>query len=145
MAFLSRWRQRYPLLEPAGLFVATIGLVAYVGVKDPNEAGHYPTCPFLALTGYYCPGCGSLRTIHALAHLDFSTPLTLNVLTLFVMIPIAVFYYVRWTTERFLGRPIRKSMAHPLWIWSLLVLILVFWLLRNLEPFAFLAPYGIAP
>ncbi|NED58662.1 DUF2752 domain-containing protein, partial [Micromonospora aurantiaca] len=29
-------------------------VVAFRG--DPNEAGHYPGCPFLALTGYYCPG-----------------------------------------------------------------------------------------
>lgn len=145
MALISRWRQRYPLLEPAGLFVLAVSVVAYVGIKDPNEAGHYPTCPFLALTGYYCPGCGSLRTIHAVAHLDLSTAMQLNLMTLFVMFPIAIFHYVRWTTERYLGRPIRKNMVRPFWIWALLVGLLAFWLLRNLEPFAFLAPYGIAP
>lgn len=141
----TRLRQRFPLLEPAGVLVFTVGLVTYVAAKDPNEAGHYPTCPFLLITGFYCPGCGSLRAIHALAHLDIGTALSLNILTLFVMIPIAVFHYVRWATERYLGRSIRKRMVHPAFIWALLFGLLSFWFLRNLEPLAFLAPYGVAP
>ena len=43
-------------------------VAAYVSMVDPDESGHYPTCPFLYLTGYYCPGCGSLRMVHALTH-----------------------------------------------------------------------------
>jgi hypothetical protein len=142
---VTRWRQRFPLLEPAGVLVLAGGLVTTLVVVDPNEAGHYPTCPFLLVTGYYCPGCGSMRAIHALAHFDLWSALQLNIMTVCVMLPIATFYYVRWTTERFLGRSIRKSMVHPRWIWALLWGLLAFWLLRNLEPFAFLAPNGISP
>lgn len=144
-AQIARWRQRFPLLEPAGVLAIAIGIVSYVAIKNPNQAGHYPTCPFLLCTGYYCPGCGSLRAIHALAHLDFATAVQLNVMTVFVMIPIAVFHYGRWATERYLGRPIRKNMVRPIWIWALLFGMLAFWLVRNLEPFSFLAPYGISP
>lgn len=144
-ATLTRWRQRFPLLEPAGVFVVAASIIGYIALKDPNEAGHYPTCPFLTITGYYCPGCGSMRAMYALSHLDLVTALQLNVLTVFVMIPIAVFHYGRWTAERYLGRPVRKNMVRPRWIWILLITFLAFWLLRNLEPFAFLAPYGISP
>ena len=35
-------------LGVAALAAAAVGVVAAV---DPNEAGHYPTCPFLSLTG----------------------------------------------------------------------------------------------
>lgn len=142
---ITRLRQRFPLLEPAGVLVVAVGVVTYIGTKNPNESGHYPTCPFLLVTGFYCPGCGSLRAIHALVHLDLATALNLNILTVCLMIPMAVFYYVRWTTERFLGRSIRKRMAPAVFIWALLFGVLGFWLLRNLEPLAFLAPYGVPP
>ncbi|HZE38015.1 MAG TPA: DUF2752 domain-containing protein [Stackebrandtia sp.] len=141
----TRLRQRFPLLEPAGVLLLIVGIATYVGIKDPNEHGHYPTCPFLMFTGYYCPGCGSLRAIHALVHLDIVTALRLNILTVCVMIPIALFYYFRWATERVLGRSIRKRMVKPWVIWTLFYGLLAFWLLRNLEPFAFLAPYGLSP
>ena len=51
------------------LVVAASALIgrAYVANVDPNVAGHYPTCPILAVTGWYCPGCGTLRAVHALA------------------------------------------------------------------------------
>ena len=43
---------------------------------DPNQPGHYPTDPFLAITGLYCPGCGTLRALHALARGDLLTAST---------------------------------------------------------------------
>lgn len=141
----TRWRQRFPLLEPAGVLLFIVGTVTFIGLNNPNDQGNYPTCPFLQITGYYCPGCGSLRAIHALAHLDLATALKLNILTVLVMLPMAVFLYGRWAIERALGRPIRKNLAHPVWLWILFWGILAFWLVRNLPFGALLAPYGIAP
>ncbi|MFD0477703.1 DUF2752 domain-containing protein [Nonomuraea thailandensis] len=66
------------LLAPLGVAAAAGAVFAVVGVIDPNEPGHYPTCPFLWATGLYCPGCGTLRTVHALAHLDPVAALGLN-------------------------------------------------------------------
>lgn len=145
LTFHTRLRQRYPLLEPAGVLVFAASAVTYIAIKDPNEAGHYPSCPFLVISGFYCPGCGSLRAIHALAHLDIGTALSLNVFTVLVMIPIAVFHYGRWAAERYLGRSVRKRMVPPVFIWTLFFGLLAFWFLRNLEPLAFLAPYGVPP
>ena len=34
---------------------------------DPSNGG-FPACPFHALTGYLCPGCGSQRALHDLLH-----------------------------------------------------------------------------
>ena len=61
------------VLAPLGVAAAAAVVVTTIGALDPNVAGHYPTCPWLALTGTYCPGCGSLRAIHALAHGDPAT------------------------------------------------------------------------
>jgi len=62
------------------LAVGAVGLfgAGYVTAVDPNVAGHYPTCPFLWVTGWYCPGCGALRAIHALGHGDVMTALARN-------------------------------------------------------------------
>ncbi len=53
--------------EPLAVAALVVVGTAYVAAVDPNEAGHYPTCPFLYLTGYACPGCGTLRAVHDLA------------------------------------------------------------------------------
>lgn len=37
-------------------------------VYPPAAARWYPRCPFLALTGWKCAGCGGLRAVHALLH-----------------------------------------------------------------------------
>ena len=31
---------------------------------NPSSFTFYPRCPFYVLTGYKCPGCGTLRAIH---------------------------------------------------------------------------------
>src|SRR5687768_7002451 len=58
------------LLGPAATALGVAGAAAYVSVVDPHQPGHYPACPFLAVTGLFCPGCGGLRCAHALAHGD---------------------------------------------------------------------------
>src|SRR5690606_39698923 len=55
---------------PAAVFVGTLAAAVVIILRDPNASCIYPTCPFLYLTGWYCPGCGSLRALPALTHLD---------------------------------------------------------------------------
>ncbi|MFI6319127.1 DUF2752 domain-containing protein [Nonomuraea sp. NPDC050556] len=127
------------LLAPLGVAAATGAVVAYVGSVDPNEAGHYPTCPFLFLTGLYCPGCGSLRAIHALAHLDVVGALDMNPLAVAVL-PFLLFWWVRWLVRSWQGRPSRTNLAHPNWVWGFLAVVILYWIVRNLPFGAFLAP-----
>jgi uncharacterized protein DUF2752 len=124
----------HPLLEPGGVLVLAATLVTYVGVVDPNERGHYPTCPFLAVTGFYCAGCGTLRMIHALAHGRVVEAVDLNVFAV-AMLPVFGFFWVRWTVARARGRPTRTKAGDPRLILALFAVILAFWILRNL-PFA---------
>ncbi|MER7366634.1 DUF2752 domain-containing protein [Nonomuraea wenchangensis] len=127
------------LLAPLGVAAGTGAVFALVGAVDPNEPGHYPTCPFLWLTGLYCPGCGTLRSIHALAHLDPVAALGLNPLMV-AMIPFLLFWWGRWVVRAWQGRPRRTTLAHPAWLWAFLAIVVVYWIVRNLPFGAFLAP-----
>jgi hypothetical protein len=127
------------VLAPLGVAVASGVAFVYVGVVDPNQQGHYPTCPFFFLTGLYCPGCGTLRAMHALGHADVVTALGLNPLAVAV-VPFLVFRWGRWTLRSWQGRPPRTSLAHPAYIWALFIVVITFGVMRNLPFGHFLAP-----
>jgi hypothetical protein len=57
-------RLRGPLLTAAGLGTAALALV----VRDPHRHGSWGLCPFKAITGWDCPGCGGLRAVNDLGH-----------------------------------------------------------------------------
>ena len=121
----------------------TVGLVAaagagYLAAVDPNQPGHYPTCPLLLVTGRYCPGCGGLRALHDLFHGQFTAALSANLLAV-LLLPAAVLIWFGWTRNRLLGRTNRVRVPAGL-LWSLLVVVLVFWGLRNLPETRWLAP-----
>jgi len=65
---------------------ATVVLYRY----DPATAVLFPPCPFRALTGYLCPGCGSARAMHAMLHGELSRAFALNPLTTLGMPLLAV-------------------------------------------------------
>jgi len=129
---------RPTLAGPLGVAALAVAAVGVVAVVDPNEAGHYPTCPFLALTGLACPGCGSLRAVHALAHGDVGTALGLNLLTVLAVVPLVVIW-ARWLVRSRTGASRRTVAPAPL-LWGMLVLVVAFGVLRNLPAFAWLAP-----
>jgi hypothetical protein len=117
---------------------STVAALAWVGSVDPNEPGHYPTCPFLAVTGWFCPGCGSLRALHALAHGDLRAALARNPLMV-LTVPALLGWWAVWLVRSLRGRP--RRWAAPAWtIWAFLVLVVAFTVARNLPGAAFLAP-----
>ncbi len=127
-----------PLVKPLGTAVAAAAAAAYVGLVDPNDPGHYPTCPFLAVTGQFCPGCGSLRAVHALVTGHPLAAVGLNVLTVVGMVVLAVIWG-RWALRSLRGQP-RTSVA-PAWaLYLMLGVAVVFWVVRNLPVGQALAP-----
>jgi hypothetical protein len=77
--------------------------VAYLGVVDPNEPGHYPLCPTQALLGVDCPGCGGLRCVHALTRGDVVGALDHNALAVLVLLPLAVITWALWFRREWRG------------------------------------------
>ena len=54
------------------------GALVFLYFWSPENISWFPRCPFLVLTGYKCPGCGTLRAIHALLHFRFVEAIELN-------------------------------------------------------------------
>src|SRR4051794_7766742 len=72
----------------AVLVIAAAGLVA-LRIFNPASSGVFPPCPLHYLTGLYCPGCGSLRAIHALLHGNLHNAWAMNPLTM-VLLPFLI-------------------------------------------------------
>jgi hypothetical protein len=132
---MSGWRARVSGLAAGAVALSVTGFVYAV---NPEVPGHYPTCPFLALTGYYCPGCGSLRAMHALLHGDPGLALKRNPLVVAVVAGLLA-YVIAWTVKR--GRGQRLVWSPPNWLlYSVLGVVLAFWVLRNVPGWTWLAP-----
>lgn len=122
-------------LPHAAVLAGVTGAALVIAFRaDPNEPGHYPGCPFLALTGFYCPGCGMTRLVYALAHGHVDTAFGLNPL-LFVLLPVFGYLYARWTVRTAQGLPMRSALFKPAVAYSFVGLLIVYWIVRNL-PFA---------
>ncbi len=117
------------LAAPAGLLAAVAAAFAYVAAVDPNEPGHYPVCPLLGLTGLYCPGCGGLRSAHAVAHGDLAAALQANAPAVLGYAVFAVLWTV-WVIRAARGRPLRLDPP-PAVLWTAGGLLLAFTVLRN--------------
>lgn len=135
----ERARRLRATVAPLAAALAAGAAVVFVAAVDPNEPGHYPTCPFLMLTGLYCPGCGGLRAVHALAHGDLGAALGFNPFVV-VMGLVAAFLWGRWALGSWRGRPSAGKSIHPAYIWTFLGLMIVFWIVRNVPFGKFLAP-----
>jgi hypothetical protein len=66
------------------LFVAAAGFL-YLYFVDPLASFFAPPCLFTVLFGARCPGCGSLRALHALAHGDLKAALEFNAPLVYVL------------------------------------------------------------
>lgn len=126
------------VLGPVGVAAVALVGVGVVAAVDPNQPGHYPTCPFLAVTGAYCPGCGSLRAIHALAHGDLATAAARNPFAVVTAVALAL-GWAWWARRLWQGR--ERTWAAPAWtIYALSVGVLAFWVLRNVPGWTWLSP-----
>ncbi|MEU0627001.1 DUF2752 domain-containing protein [Streptomyces sp. NPDC005989] len=126
------------LAVPAGVLAVVVGAFGYVGAVDPNQPGHYPVCPLLRLTGLYCPGCGGLRSAHAVAHGDIAAALGSNALAVAGYAVFAVLWAL-WVVRAWRGRPMSIAAKPVVW-WGIGAVLLVFSVVRNLPFGSALAP-----
>jgi len=83
-------------------------------------------CPFHAVTGLYCPGCGGLRALNSLANADFMAALQYNPLIV-IMLPLLLLGMNNRMREKIITTEVIKTKV-PLIV---LVAVITFGILRN--------------
>jgi hypothetical protein len=123
------------------LFSAGITGLLLLRLFDPAHSCIFPPCPLRYFTGLYCPGCGSLRAIHALLRGDLRQAWAMNALTV-TMLPFIGYGLISEIHRHFRGRPMPGMMIPASWIRALCAVIVLFGVARNLpfHPFNLLAP-----
>jgi hypothetical protein len=118
------------------LFGAAIILLR---VFDPATSGVFPPCPLRYLTGLYCPGCGSLRAMHALLHGELGR--AMNPLMI-VTLPFITYGLVSEALRELRGNGLPEVMLPASWIRAFCVVVVLYAVARNLPlyPFDLLAP-----
>jgi hypothetical protein len=118
--------------------IKIVGIAAVVAVAaavvfmfDPTRFGIFPPCQLHKLTGLWCPGCGSTRALHQLLHGNLMTAFRFNPLAI-LLLPLVAYLAVRR----------QRAVIKPIWIWTLLGVVVAFGVLRNIPayPFTLLMP-----
>lgn len=108
---------------------------------NPNGQSFIPKCPFHSITGLHCPGCGSQRALHDFLHGRLLEGFQHNVL---IGLGLLVMFYKAflWIRSYFYPQKTNNLLYNPKTAWAILILIVVFWILRNIpfSPFNILAP-----
>ncbi len=129
----TRW------LGPLGAGIAALGACGVAAVTDPYRGQGIP-CPFHALTGLWCPLCGSTRALHSLMHGNLGAAFARNPLFV-VLLPLLVLSWAAWMSES-VGGPRLWHIPNRRWVVvSLAVVVVLFWVARNL-PFSALRVLG---
>lgn len=123
VATATRTGAARPLLVAAAVAVLTLAL----RLHDPHGYGSWGLCPFRAVTGFDCPGCGGLRAVNDLTHGHVSAAAGSN-LFFVASIPLLVGLWVVWfwrsrrregTTGRLLA-PGRARLLGSIYLGALL-------------------------
>ncbi len=124
-----------PGVTIGSLALATLAL----HLRDPHESGSWGLCPSAAI-GFYCPGCGGLRAVNDLTNGDVGAAFSSNVVVT-SLIPVAVVLLALWAVDRWRGRTrqVPWSRLRPILL-GLVAVLVVFAIVRNTGPGAWLAP-----
>lgn len=108
---------------------------------NPAGSAFYPPCPFHALTGLYCPGCGSLRALHHLLHGHVATAFGFNPLMV-ASLPFLGYSFLSYCMVEIRGKSLPTVFVPAIFVWMYLGVVLLFWVMRNISiyPFSLLTP-----
>lgn len=127
---MERWASKLLIF---GLPVAGLLLWLYYWYDPALYA--FPKCPFLLITGYKCPGCGSQRALHLLLHGEMGAAGRMNPLFLLAL-PYVLFglvlEYSGWGKRQFVLRSRWYGYTATRLV---LAVVLVFWAARTLWHF----------
>lgn len=109
---------------------------------NPSQHSFFLACPFKYATGYHCPGCGSQRAIHQLAHGNIISALSFNPLMI-LSLPIVIYGFGIKAWNYLFSTQYRVGLFNSnFFIYTFFILVLLYWILRNIPiaPFDLLSP-----
>ena len=123
--------------------LAVLAAAMMLDFFDPATSGVFPPCPLRYLTGWYCPGCGSLRALHQLLHGNLSAAWALNPLTI-LLLPFLAYGIASYALFEIRGQHLPRLFLPAVWIRALCAVIILFGIARNIpfHPFDLLGPTG---
>jgi len=123
------------------IVIAILGVLSLYFFLDPAKMAIFPKCPFYSLTGIYCPGCGSQRAAHQFLHGHFIAGFKHNFLIGLLMLVLGYEFFV-FIMKTIFKKNIYNLLHSSKVTFSILIIVILFWILRNINafPFSFLAP-----
>ncbi len=133
----SRWSR---VKAPTLIAGAVLGASVLLHLRDPHQTGSWGYCPWLVLTGTYCPGCGGLRAVNDLTDGNLAAAASSNLLFVGTL-PLVLLLWGRWLADRWRGIH-RHVGTRAAFVWSGLFLAAAigFAVVRNLPVGAWMAP-----
>lgn len=120
------------------IVIALFGILffaIYYNFNPSSEGNLFPRCPFLLITGYQCPGCGSQRAIHSLLHLDIAKAFSYNpilIISIPYLIIISIIKYRLKTSNSEKLWKFRNILMGKNAIIIIAITFISFWILRNI-------------
>ncbi len=129
---------KYVIISIAIIVLALLSLYFF---WNPSEHNFFPKCPFYSFTGIYCAGCGSQRAFHEIINGQIITGVRHNYLLLIVFLVVS-YKAILFALNRLFNKTYFDLFHKPLASKVVLILVLLFWVLRNIRiyPFTELAP-----
>lgn len=128
------------IVTPATTAAAAVGYLGVVAAVDPFRPLAVG-CPIHAVTGGFCPGCGSTRAVHELLHGDVVGSLVCHPLVV-PLVGLVAYLWVSWIARRQGGRrwalsPTQLPAAVPV---VLAVAFVALTVMRNVPGWEWLTP-----
>ena len=96
-------------------------------------------CIFYEKTNLYCPGCGISRMFIKLCQLDFYGAFRSNS-CIFIIFPLLICYGLFKAFKYVKSGKYPQTKIESIFIWSIVVILVLFGILRNIPYFSYLAP-----
>lgn len=129
------------------LILVIIGVLAFLGMLalyvfwNPSDTNIFPKCPVFAMTGIYCPGCGSQRAAHQILNGNIIEGIRHNYM-IALLVVVLLYQGFIYIMNEFFNKKIPNLLHKSKITNSILIIVILFWILRNIDvfPFTELAP-----
>lgn len=115
--------------------LAVTALCLYSYFVDTRELAFAPKCAFYQITGFKCPGCGTQRALHELAHANFHWVIKYNSLLLLGVPYLILLFYMQFFGGKERFPTFNNCVSGHKATLVVLVIVVAYWILRNIFGF----------